>query len=90
MRFIPVLLISTTLCFTVFPTSTLHAKAPQAQPRPLVSGERVRVKKITRDITSAMQELDKNGVKPFQVALMLNGGNSLTSGIKKRWRSTLR
>ena len=66
MRFIPVLLISTTLCLSAFPTFTLHAKAPQAQPRPLVSGERVRVKKITRDITSAMQELDKNGVKPFQ------------------------
>jgi len=66
MRFFSVLLLSTTLCLTVFPTFTLHAKAPQAQPRPLVSGERVRVKKITRDISSAMQELDKNGVKPFQ------------------------
>lgn len=38
----------------------------QAQVRPLVSGERVRVKKITRDISSAMQQMDQNGVQPFQ------------------------
>jgi tetratricopeptide (TPR) repeat protein len=34
--------------------------------RPLVSGERVRVQKLTRDMESAMQTLNKGGVKPFQ------------------------
>ncbi len=34
--------------------------------RPLVSGERVRVKKLTRDMESAMQTLNKGGVAPFQ------------------------
>jgi hypothetical protein len=37
-----------------------------AQARPLVSGERVRVKKLSRDIESAMQTLNKGGVAPFQ------------------------
>jgi len=34
--------------------------------RPLVSGERVRLQKLARDIESAMQTLDQGGVKPFQ------------------------
>lgn len=34
--------------------------------RPLVSGERVRVKKLTRDIESTIQTLDQGGVAPFQ------------------------
>ncbi len=37
----------------------------QAQ-RPLVSGERVRVKKLARDMESAMQTLNQGGVAPFQ------------------------
>jgi len=39
---------------------------PKADTRPLVSGERVRVKKITRDISGAIEQLDKGGVSPFQ------------------------
>lgn len=35
-------------------------------PRPLVSGERVRVKKLARDMESAMQTLNQGGVAPFQ------------------------
>lgn len=35
-------------------------------PRPLVSGERVRVKKLARDMESAMQTLNQGGVTPFQ------------------------
>ncbi|MCB2053265.1 MAG: hypothetical protein KDE35_03365 [Geminicoccaceae bacterium] len=34
--------------------------------RPLVSGERVRVQKLTRDMESARQTLDQGGVTPFQ------------------------
>lgn len=34
--------------------------------RPLVSGERVRVQKLARDMESAMQTLNQGGVKPFQ------------------------
>ncbi len=34
--------------------------------RPLVSGERVRVKKLARDMESAMQTLNQGGVAPFQ------------------------
>lgn len=34
--------------------------------RPLVSGERVRVKKLARDVESAMDTLNRGGVKPFQ------------------------
>ena len=33
---------------------------------PLVSGERVRVKKLARDMESAMRTLDQGGVRPFQ------------------------
>jgi hypothetical protein len=38
----------------------------QADVRPLVSGERVRVQRLTRDIESARQTLDQGGVAPFQ------------------------
>ncbi|MEX2643969.1 MAG: hypothetical protein WD270_10970 [Acetobacterales bacterium] len=34
--------------------------------RPLVSGERVRVKKLVRDMESAMDTLNRGGVTPFQ------------------------
>lgn len=34
-------------------------------PRPLVSGERVRVKKLARDMESAMQTLNQGGVTPL-------------------------
>lgn len=51
----------------VMATPTRAARTDVAQaPRPLVSGERVRVKKLTRDMESAMQTLNKDGVKPFQ------------------------
>ena len=47
------------------PTFAQEIQLAQAD-RPLVSGERVRVKKIVRDVASAMQTLDQGGVKPFQ------------------------
>ncbi len=34
--------------------------------RPLVSGERVRVRKLARDMESTIQTIDKGGVAPFQ------------------------
>lgn len=38
----------------------------QSDVRELVSGERVRVKKISRDIESAIQQMNQGGVAPFQ------------------------
>lgn len=43
--------------------------------RPLVSGERVKVQRLARDIESAMQTLDQGGLAPFQ-----------DSGYVQRWQ----
>lgn len=48
------------------PASGQPLELAQAEPRPLVSGERVRVKKLARDMESAMQTLNQNGIAPFQ------------------------
>ncbi|GGF53791.1 hypothetical protein [Alteromonas lipolytica] len=66
MRLLSTIFIGAVLVTSALPAGTAIAVPAQGDVRPLVSGERVRVNKITRDITSAMQELDKNGAKPFQ------------------------
>jgi tetratricopeptide (TPR) repeat protein len=52
------------------PQTAAVMAAPQVElaqaPRPLVSGERVRVQKLARDMESAMQTLNQEGAKPFQ------------------------
>ena len=47
------------------PVSAPGIELAQA-PRPLVSGERVRVQKLSRDMENAMQTLNQAGVAPFQ------------------------
>jgi len=50
-------------------TSSKPAAAPKpaaSDVPPLVSGQRVRVKKLARDMESAMQTINKGGVAPFQ------------------------
>ncbi|MFN3231935.1 MAG: hypothetical protein ACE363_07200 [Alphaproteobacteria bacterium] len=70
MRFVCVL--AATLAAVGFTSPATAAPLPDGSfqiaqaPRPLVSGERVRVKKIARDIESAMQTMDQGGVEPFQ------------------------
>lgn len=65
MRFPSVFILCAALGGTALFESTSMA-APAQETRPLVSGERVRVNKITRDITSAMQQLEQGGSAPFQ------------------------
>ncbi len=55
------------------PNSVAMAEAAQPKSyqlaqaaRPLVSGERVRLKKMVRDMESALQTIDKGGIAPFQ------------------------
>ena len=70
MKFISPLIVGACV---LLPLAQVAAQAPaqhlmlaQADVRPLVSGERVRVKKIARDIDSATQQMDQGGVMPFQ------------------------
>ncbi len=58
---------------TATPTATQPAIRPQASPTPtssqppqMISQQRARIKKLNRDINSAIQTLDQGGVKPFQ------------------------
>ena len=53
--------------------------------RPLVSGERVRVKKLARDMESAMQTLNQGGVKPFQDPAYIEKWNATV----ERYRSAV-
>lgn len=50
----------------------------QSNVRPLVSGERVRVNKITRDLENAMQTMNQGGLEPFQ-----------SSSYVKKWQDAL-
>lgn len=56
------------VAFAVTPGDSIGGQivVAQADVRPLVSGERARVKKLSRDLESVMQTLNEGGVEPFQ------------------------
>lgn len=47
-------------------TDPMRSAPMELAQRPLVSGERVQVQRLARDLESAMQTLDQGGVAPFQ------------------------
>ncbi|MCC5807355.1 MAG: hypothetical protein JJU00_13610 [Opitutales bacterium] len=63
---VPILLCTLMLINGEAPVSTVHAgQAPEAV-RELVSSERARVQRLTRDISGAAETLNQGGIAPFQ------------------------
>lgn len=52
--------------------ATSTVSKPSSGTNQMISQYRVRIKKITRDIESVLQTMDKGGVKPFQNAAYIN------------------